>query len=217
MSELSARSGVAIPTIKYYLREGLLHQGEQVAATRAEYDDSHLRRLSLIRALVEVGKLPIATVKKVVAAIEDESLPFHNMLGTAHHALTPQVEPEPTPEWEAARAEVDALISDLGWQVSPEAPSRDELTQTMARMRRLGLGKDIRAYAETAERLVREVELDAIPLSDDRDAAVQALVLGTVLYGRALESLRRLAQESESARRFTSAREERDPGAGPGG
>ncbi|MDA0636931.1 MerR family transcriptional regulator [Nonomuraea sp. MCN248] len=210
MSELSARSGVAIPTIKYYLREGLLHQGEQVAATRAEYDASHLRRLSLIRALVEVGRLPIAAVKKVVAAIEDESLPFHNMLGTAHHALTPPVEPEPTPEWEAAKAEVDALISDLGWQVSPTAPSRDELTQTMMRMRRLGMGDDMRAYAETAERLVREVELDAIPLSDDRDAAVQALVLGTILYGRALESLRRLAQESESARRFTAAREERD-------
>ena len=161
------------------------------------------RRLRLIRALVEVGRLPIAAVKKVVAAIEDESLPFHNMLGTAHYALSPQVEPEATPEWEAARAEVDALLADLGWQVAPEAPARNELTQTMARMRRLGLGSDIREYAETAERLVREVELDAIPLSDDRDAAVEALVLGTVLYGRALEALRRLAQESESARRFT--------------
>ncbi|MFG1943424.1 MerR family transcriptional regulator [Nonomuraea sp. NPDC048826] len=204
MSELSARSGVAIPTIKYYLREGLLHQGEQVATTRAEYDSSHLRRLSLIRALVEVGRLPIAAVKKVVAAIEDESLPFHHMLGTAHYALTPQVEPEQTPEWDAAKAEVDALIADLGWQVDPTAPSRNELTQTIARMRRLGMGDDIRTYAETAERLVREVELDAIPLSDDRDAAVEALVLGTVLYGRALEALRRLAQESESARRFAS-------------
>ncbi|TXK42865.1 MerR family transcriptional regulator [Nonomuraea sp. C10] len=203
MSELSARSGVAIPTIKYYLREGLLHQGEQVAATRAEYDESHLRRLRLIRAMVEVGRLPIAAVKKVVAAIEDESLPFHHMLGTAHYALSPQVEPEPTPEWEAAKAEVDALIADLGWQVNAEAPGRNELTQTMARMRRLGMGDDIRRYAEMAERLVREVELDAIPASDDRDTAVEALVLGTVLYGRALEALRRLAQESESARRFT--------------
>lgn len=202
MSELSARSGVAIPTIKYYLREGLLHPGEQVAATRAEYDDSHLRRLRLIRAMVEVGRLPIAAVKKVVTAIEDESLPFHQLLGTAHYALSPQVEPEPTPEWEAAKAEVDALIADLGWQVAPGAPARNDLTQTVARMRRLGMGDAIRTYAETAERLVREVELDTIPVGGDRDAAVEALVLGTVLYGRALEALRRLAQESESARRF---------------
>lgn len=202
MSELSARSGVAIPTIKYYLREGLLHPGEQVAATRAEYDDSHLRRLRLIRAMVEVGRLPIAAVKKVVTAIEDESLPLHQLLGTAHYALSPQVEPEPTPEWEAAKAEVDALIADLGWQVAPGAPARNDLTQTVARMRRLGMGDAIRTYAETAERLVREVELDTIPVGGDRDAAVEALVLGTVLYGRALEALRRLAQESESARRF---------------
>lgn len=202
MSELSARSGVAIPTIKYYLREGLLHPGEQVAATRAEYDDSHLRRLRLIRAMVEVGRLPIAAVKKVVTAIEDESLPFHQLLGTAHYALSPQVEPEPTPEWEAAKAEVDALIADLGWQVAPGAPARNDLTQTVARMRRLGMGDAIRTYAETAERLVREVELDSIPVGGDRDTAVEALVLGTVLYGRALEALRRLAQESESARRF---------------
>lgn len=202
ISELSAASGVTIPTIKYYLREGLLHPGEQVAATRAEYDDSHLRRLRLIRAMVEVGRLPIAAVKKVVTAIEDESLPFHQLLGTAHYALSPQVEPEPTPEWEAAKAEVDALIADLGWQVAPGAPARNDLTQTVARMRRLGMGDAIRTYAETAERLVREVELDTIPVGGDRDAAVEALVLGTVLYGRALEALRRLAQESESARRF---------------
>ena len=47
MSELSQTSGVAIPTIKYYLREGMLPQGVQLAATRAEYDESHLRRLRL--------------------------------------------------------------------------------------------------------------------------------------------------------------------------
>ncbi|MFD0479411.1 MerR family transcriptional regulator [Nonomuraea thailandensis] len=58
ISELSARSGVAIPTIKYYLREGMLHQGEQTAATRAEYDETHLRRLRLIRALLDVGGSP---------------------------------------------------------------------------------------------------------------------------------------------------------------
>src|SRR5690606_1463378 len=173
MSELSARSGVAIPTIKYYLREGLLHQGEQVAATRAEYDDSHLRRLRLIRALIEVGKLPIAAVKKVVAAIENESLPFHQMLGTAHYAITPQVEPEQTPEWEAARAEVDALIADLGWEINPDAPARNVLTQTVTRMRALGLGDDLHKYAEIADKLVREIDLNAIPMSDDREAAVE--------------------------------------------
>ncbi|MER7365853.1 MerR family transcriptional regulator [Nonomuraea wenchangensis] len=203
ISELSSRSGVAIPTIKYYLREGLLHQGAQTAATRAEYDDSHLRRLRLVRALLEVGKLPVASIKTIIEAVDDESLPIHEMLGTAHYALGPTVEPEPGEEWRTARADVDALIDDLGWRIHPQAPTRDELAQTLVRMRQLGLRVDLRPYVEAARRLVAEVEMDTIPFDGPRDAAVEALVLGSVLYGKAFDALRRMAQESESARRLT--------------
>ncbi|MGI5283028.1 MerR family transcriptional regulator [Nonomuraea polychroma] len=202
ISELSARSGVALPTIKYYLRENLLHQGEQIAATRAEYDDSHLRRLRLIRALLEVGKLPVASIKQIIAAVDDESLPMHGMLGTAHYALGPTVEPEPGADWEAARAQVDCLITDLGWTVNPQAPTRDELAQTLARMRQLGVPINLGPYAEAAQKLVSEVEMGAVPFDGPRDAAVEAMVLGSVLYGKAFDALRRMAQESESARRL---------------
>lgn len=202
ISELSAESGVAIPTIKYYLREGLLHQGEQTAATRAEYDDSHLRRLRLIRALLEVGRLPVASIKKVIAAVEDEDLPIHEMLGIAHYALGPAVEPEPGEDWRQARAEVDRLLDGLGWDVSAHAPTRDELAQTLLKMRQLGMTVDLAPYVETARTLVAEVEMDTVPFHGPRDAAVEALVLGTVLYGKALDVLRRMAQESESARRL---------------
>jgi DNA-binding transcriptional MerR regulator len=201
ISELSVESGVAIATIKYYLREGLLHQGRQLAATRAEYDDSHLRRLRLIRALLEVGRLPVASIKKVIEAVEDESMPVHNLLGTAQYALGPTVEPEPGEEWDAARAEVEALLQELGWNVHPDAPTRDELAQTLVRMRQLGLSTDLRFYAETAKTLVCEAEMDAVPFDGPREAVVEAMVLGTVLYGRAFDTLRRLAHESESARR----------------
>ncbi|MEV5895372.1 MerR family transcriptional regulator [Nonomuraea fuscirosea] len=203
ISELSARSGVAIPTIKYYLREGMLHQGEQTAATRAEYDGTHLRRLRMIRAMLEVGRLSVASIKKVIESVEDESLPTHEMLGTAHYALSPAVEPEPGEEWQAARADVDALVEELGWDVHPDAPTRDELAQTIVRMRQLGVSIDLAPYAEAARKLVAEVEMGTIPFDGPRDAAVEALVLGTVLYGRAFDALRRMAQESESARRMT--------------
>jgi DNA-binding transcriptional MerR regulator len=202
ISELSARSGVAIPTIKYYLREDLLHQGRQTAATRAEYDDTHLRRLRLIRALLEVGKLPVASIKQVIAAVDDESLPMHEMLGTAHYALGPTVEPEPGEDWQAARDQVDRLIDDLGWTVHPEAPTRDELAQTLVRMRQLGVPIDLRPYVEAAQKLVSEVEMGTIPFDGPRDAAVEAMVLGSVLYGKAFDALRRMAQESESAHRL---------------
>ena len=202
ISELSAKSGVAIPTIKYYLREGMLHQGEQTAATRAEYDETHLRRLRMIRALLEVGRLSVASIKQVIAAVEDESLPVRQVLGTAHYALSPAVEPEPGEEWRSARAMVDDLIDELGWDVAENAPTRDELAQTIVRMRQLGVPVDLRPYVEAARWLVAEVELDTIPFDGPRDAAVEAMVLGTVLYGRVLDTLRRMAHESESARRL---------------
>ncbi|MFC5831103.1 MerR family transcriptional regulator [Nonomuraea insulae] len=204
ISELSAKSGVAIPTIKYYLREGMLHQGEQTAATRAEYDESHLRRLRLIRALLEVGRLSVASIKQIIAAVEDESMPTHEVLGTAHYALGPAVEPEPGEEWQAARAQVDELIEKLGWDIHPAAPTRDELAQTLVRMRQLGVAIDLGPYVEVVRKLVSEVEMNTIPFDGPRDAAVESLVLGTVLYGRALDTLRRMAHESESARRLSS-------------
>ncbi|MET7464841.1 MerR family transcriptional regulator [Nonomuraea sp. NPDC005501] len=201
ISELSARSGVAIATIKYYLREGLLHQGEQLAATRAEYDDSHLRRLRLIRALLEIGRLPVAAIKQVVEAVEDETLPVHRVLGTAHYALGPAVEPEPGELWETALAESDRLVAEQGWTLTPYAPTRAELAQTLVTLRRLGMSTDLKRFADAAGRIAGE-DMDTIPFDGPRESAVEALVLGTVLYGRALDTLRRMAHESESARRF---------------
>ena len=51
IAELSRDSGVPVPTIKYYVREGLLPPGELTSPNQAQYDASHLRRLRLIRAL----------------------------------------------------------------------------------------------------------------------------------------------------------------------
>ena len=42
ISGLSARTGVSIASLKYYLREGLLMPGAPTSATRAEYDEGHV-------------------------------------------------------------------------------------------------------------------------------------------------------------------------------
>ena len=55
MAELATRSGLSVPTIKYYLREGLLPAGVATGATRAVYDETHVHRLRLIRALTDVA------------------------------------------------------------------------------------------------------------------------------------------------------------------
>ena len=71
MGQLSSETGVAVATIKYYLREGLLPAGELSPPNQARYDESHVRRLALIRSLLEVGGLSIADVGAVLAVIDD--------------------------------------------------------------------------------------------------------------------------------------------------
>ena len=64
ISELSRRSGVPVATIKYYVREGLLPAGEPTAINQALYDERHLARIELIRALREGADLSIATIAR---------------------------------------------------------------------------------------------------------------------------------------------------------
>ncbi|MDX2026822.1 MerR family transcriptional regulator, partial [Microcella sp.] len=45
MSELSATTGTPVPTLKFYLREGLLPAGERTSPNQSQYDDSHVERV----------------------------------------------------------------------------------------------------------------------------------------------------------------------------
>ena len=101
LAELSERSGVSTATIKYYLREGLLAPGRQINARTAEYDGEHLRRLRLVRAMIQVGGVPVAKVREVLGHVDDDSLGRAIRLGAALWAL-PQV-PEPDEDDEYVR------------------------------------------------------------------------------------------------------------------
>jgi DNA-binding transcriptional MerR regulator len=205
MAELSVASGLPVPTIKYYLREGLLPAGTRTGPNRAEYDGDHLHRLRLIRALVEVGDLPLATVRSILTAIDDPTLPMHSVLGVAHRALALRgAEPDPSPELDAARAELDAFLERLGWRVGHDAPARAELAQALATLRQLGWSVDARVfarYARAADRLAAW-ELEQTPSDTTRERTVERAVVGTVIFEAALVALRRLAQEHHSAARF---------------
>lgn len=209
ISELSRTTGVPVATIKYYLREGLLPPGAATAATQAQYGEEHAQRLRLVRALAEVGGLSIAAIRQVVRAIEDETTDVHTLLGTAQYALTPAADGQPDdPAWPAAQAEVDALLAELGWQVTAGAPARDQLAGALVALQRLGFevkGELLRAHAEAA-RSVAAQEVGWVRESASRSAAVERVVAGTVLYEPVLLALRRMAQEHESGQLFRDHR-----------
>ncbi|GAA3822228.1 MerR family transcriptional regulator [Streptomyces phyllanthi] len=200
MSDLSRRSGVSVTTIKYYLREGLLPAGRQLSATQAEYDEQHLRRLRLIRALIGVRGLSVSTTRDVLRALDEHAGDTHILLGLALGSIRIVEEPEEgTPE----PAEVGALIKELGWQVHQSAPARAALAETLTSLRTLGTPLEWRTllpYARLAEQTAA-VDLDQLDWIDDPLEVAERALLLTVLLEPALLALRRMAQENESARR----------------
>ena len=191
MSELSRASGVPVPTIKYYLREKLLPGGRPTAATQAQYDDEHVARLRLIRALVDVGRLPLAAVRDVLAIVDAGSEALPAAVGTAHQALPPHV-PRDAPSPRRAQE----LMRQLGWQVDAFSPALYQLEAALAALEAIGMSPDARrldAYAHAALE-VAEVDVADVPRETPADA-VQYVVVGTVLYEPVLLALRRLAQQ----------------------
>ena len=76
ISELAEVTGVPVPTIKYYLREGLLPPGRKVSDRLSEYDEQHARRLGLLRILRVIGDLPVEKLRAVVDGQCHEARPL---------------------------------------------------------------------------------------------------------------------------------------------
>src|SRR3954453_17373569 len=118
MAELSRATGVPVATIKYYLREGLLPRGEVTTSpNQAQYGEEHVRRLTLVRSLVEVGGLSIAAGRAVLAAIDDPAVSLHHTLAfpiAAADAPAPAVD---DPAHTAAADRIDEVIAERGWRL----------------------------------------------------------------------------------------------------
>jgi DNA-binding transcriptional MerR regulator len=156
IAELSRVSGVPVPTIKYYLRENLLPPGELTSPNQASYGESHLHRLRLIRALVDLAQVPVARVKEILEGLDSDTMSLHDQIGRAHRAITPARQLTSTTEaQEAAAAQVRALISTRGWSVEPDAPALTTLIETVAALRTLNqehLAGFLDSYADAVEK-----------------------------------------------------------------
>lgn len=200
ISELSRRSGVPSATIKFYLREGLLPPGRATAATQAEYGETHLRRLRLIRALIGVRGLTVNATRQVLNAVSEHEADTHQVLGLVLGAR-PVDKKDAEPDDGPAASDVDALVAQMGWQISKSAPARRVVAETLESLRSLGADTTWRTlipYAELAQQTA-VLDLDQLKDTDDSIERAERAVLLTVLLEPALLALRRMAQEHESA------------------
>ena len=198
MSELSARSGLPVPTIKYYLRENLLPPGVAAGATRAHYDESHVQRLRLVRALTDIAGMRLDDVRQVVAAIDDPTLSWHDAIGSAHTRLAPVVA-EAGSEDEQPR--VAALLARHDWELDEGSTHPAALAGALASLTALGHPPSdelLDVYAEAAN-LISEHDVGSVT-ETDRAAAAEHAVVSTLLLEPVLLTLRRIAQENASRR-----------------
>ncbi|WP_338700504.1 MerR family transcriptional regulator [Streptomyces sp. Q6] len=203
IGELARRTGVPVPTIKYYSREGLLPAGERTSPNQVAYDDGHVRRLKLIRAMLEVGGLSIAAARDVLAEVDSPHRTVHGALGVAQSAVTRSASERGGQEdWERAEAEVSELVRRHGWTAKPENPGWQSLVQIVVTYRDLDRGDLLvllDKYAAAAGELA-SAELAALAHAPSTDGKVEGVVLGTVLGDAAMSALRRIAQEDASSK-----------------
>ncbi|WP_328323995.1 MULTISPECIES: MerR family transcriptional regulator [unclassified Streptomyces] len=204
IGELARRTGVPVPTIKYYSREGLLPHGERTSPNQVSYSDSHARRLKLIVAMLEVGGLSIAAAREVIAEIDSPERTVHGILGVAQSAVTrTTVERGTDGDRESAEQHVRELVERRGWSAKPENPGWRALVQIVVTYR--DLGRDdllvlLDDYAGAAEELAASELAALVQDVPSTDGKVEGVVLGTVLGDAAMAALRRIAQEDASGR-----------------
>lgn len=200
VSELAERAGVPLPTIKFYIREGLLPAGVRTSRNQADYSEEHLERLALIRALRDDAGLGIAAIGRALSASGEAK----NFVGAALAELTPEQGPsidEQSEPFQSAYGAVAALAQQLGWAVDANAPEVRQAARALAVARRSFplTGRELKPYAEAMMHIARHELPDDWRSEAAPNAALRYGVLGTVLLEPFILALRRMAHSARAA------------------
>jgi DNA-binding transcriptional MerR regulator len=205
ISELADTTGFPVATIKYYLREGLLPVADKRAERLADYDERHVSRLHLIKLLREVGNVPIGGLKRLVRASERTDVSIHDLFSAAAEALAPT--PPPAGQLRpVTRAIADQIIAAAGWtHVRPDSPDRENLAATLELIASYDTHprdpEEIEPYVRFADQIAK-YEIGHLDDAKDRIGLLEEMVVGQVVFGEVLATLRRLAEEHHSLERF---------------
>lgn len=185
-----------VPTIKFYLREGLLPPGERSSPNQSQYDLEHVRRLALIRGLIELGGCSLATVGEVVRATDDPAVAPAEISAILSRTVTHKITDRPVDGAQPRFQLVDAMMRERGWRLTDNDEHRLTAATLLGLMQSLDLHhttQSMRAYATAAT-----LTADARPEHRTTQDAERA-VLATLLDDALIASLRRMAQVSVTA------------------
>mgnify|MGYP000866333599 FL=1 len=209
ISELAGESGTSVPTIKYYIREGLLPAGTPVNTRQSDYGLEHLERLRLIRGLVHVLGASIEQVREVVAVIDE---PADGPAREPWEVMKLATEAIPAPHQHEApdSGRAREVLEQFGLPYAAEHPAVRHLDAALSFADEIGMPmspEQVAVYVEAAQRTARA---DAERIFWEGGDPVRHAVLGTAVYEPVLLALRRIAH-----RQLGIAHYERARGAGP--
>ncbi|WP_161795917.1 MerR family transcriptional regulator [Corynebacterium pilosum] len=206
MANLSELSGIGVSTIKFYLREGLLHPGVRTQANQARYDNGHLARLQLIRALSDVGRLSLAEIGKVLRVFDQGGSPIQG-LATLRENSTAECGREESER--QASISLDSLCERLGWNVSKSSPAYRAAVHSLGALAMVDgeLPEDtqLEAFAQAAETVVDNDNASRRSVCSDTadvetgDCDYHRLLVGAMRRDQLLAALALLATESKLA------------------
>ncbi len=197
ISELSRRSGVPTTTIKFYIRERLIPAGARSQRNQADYDDTHLQRLDLIRALREVAHLPLEVVRSVIEQLDKpwgEGDPVSAAMNAIYRVPERDRNAAEQEEFAGLCREIDRLMRGLDWVISDAADTPhhlnvEALADAVMQMRRYIEPEfpveSLRGYAGAAWRFSEaayESMEDRVPLpGDDLVDPTRTAILGMLI------------------------------------
>jgi hypothetical protein len=119
---------------------------------------------------------------------------MHSISGPSHAPRSPEVQ--------AIRIEVDRWVKRRRWEIRPEAPALDAIAELLVTLHQFNFPitiNDVNAIADAAEPTAA-VEVEYARAMQGRAAAVETMVIGTLVVERLTAEVRRLALEAASAR-----------------
>lgn len=210
ISELCHRAGVAPTTIKYYIREGLAAEGRRSGPNQTRYDEDHVRRVRLVRALVETGGLSIASTRQVLAVLDEEGKDLAHAFEAIQHALGTGSGAGDRAASAAARRRVTTLVTASGWTITPDNPGIELTARAIDGLSTIGFAPSDEFLADYAAACLRvaRADLGALTTRERPELVLELMVVGTVMGDVLMSGLRRLAQESATATIFPTPDQE---------
>ncbi|MFV0375400.1 MerR family transcriptional regulator [Microbacterium sp.] len=203
ISDLALAAATPLSAVKYYQREGLIFEGVRSSPNQVEYDDSHVQRVRLIRALIETGGLSIAATAEVIRAIDTPGAPPAETFRVAQHAMSTPRTAESIPSTRSREC-VHLLARRRGWCISDDNPGLDAAARALDGLYAIDFDAPdsyLDAYADAAASAA-DADLNALTTRSGADEVAELMVVGTALGDPLFAGLRRLAQQHATTSLF---------------